>query len=69
MGAVTTASEAVLACTKLVQEPQSSPRVMAMAAKFSDLRRQEMLLKTTAESDHTHLYPQNPRVNPEIRRR
>jgi hypothetical protein len=52
-----------------VQEPQNKLSVMAMAAKLSDLRRQEMLLNTTAESDHTHLYPQNPRVNPEIRRR
>jgi len=69
MGVVTTASDAVLACTKLVQGPQNNPRVMAMAAKLSDLCRQEMLLNTTAESDHTHLYPQNPRVNPEIRRR
>jgi hypothetical protein len=69
MGAVITASDAVLACTKLVQEPQNKLSVMAMAAKLSDLRRQEMLLNTTAESDHTHLYPQNPRVNPEIRRR
>jgi hypothetical protein len=72
MGAVETVSGLALACTKFVQEPQAKPKLTAMAAKPSDLRRMKLLLNTAAKSKNTridHSYPQNPRVNPEIRRR
>jgi hypothetical protein len=55
MGAEMTASGLDLACTKLVQEPAKNAKPTAKAAKLSVL---------------IPIYnPQNPRVNPEIRRR
>jgi hypothetical protein len=53
MGAVETVSGLALACTKLVQEPQAKPKLTAMAAKPSDLRRMRLLLNTAEKSINT----------------